>query len=187
MFRAYLSIGQHTVWIPNFGKSLRRVVATFGFLEEMLARAIYALSGTRKHEQITDEMYKHWIRELQKALKEPLGGLIGLYEKELEEEVKGESELSKQMDLPQLIEYLRKVKVHRDVLCHGSWGPGSGDGKSKPFFVNKNDEVFEIKYGVADLRQVRVCVTEIICQCVNTVILKGIQFPGSNGPGKLIL
>ncbi|MCY4384773.1 MAG: hypothetical protein OXE44_16685 [Nitrospinae bacterium] len=170
----------------EFWEELGRTVATFGFLEEILGKAIFALSATRGHKQITDEMYERWLIKLKKALKEPLGSLIGLYESELDEEIERESEISKQIDLRKLIKDLREAKVHRDVLCHGSWRPGSSSGKAKPFFVNKKDEMFDSEYDVGDFQQIRLFVTQTICVCISTVTLKRIQFPGSNGPGQPI-
>ena len=172
---------------PEFWEELGRAIATFGFLERtILPRAIYALSATRRHEQITDEMGERWINKLKNSLKDPLGELIKLYEQELEQEIAEAVQPSKQMDLHGLIEDMRKAKVHRDIFCHASWGPGSNDDKAKPFFINRKDEILESEYGVSEIRQVRVFVTQTICHCINTVTLKGIQFPGSSGPGQPI-
>ena len=158
----------------EFWEELGRIVATFGFLEEILKKAIFTLSATREHRLITLEMYERWARNLEQTVKAPLGGLIDRYEKELKDDESSRS----------LIDALRDVKEHRDIVCHGSWWPGSDGKKAKPFFVNRRSEIFDSEYGVDDLREIRCLVKEIICLCVNSITSKGIQFPGSNGPGK---
>ena len=172
---------------PEFWEELGRTIATFGFLERtILPRAIYALSATRRHEQITDEMGERWISNLKNSLKDPLGELIKMYEQELDQEIAEGAKSSKQMNLTRLIEDMRKAKVHRDIFCHASWGPGSSVGKAKPFFINRKNEFLESEYCISQIRQVRVFVIQTICECMATVTLKGIQFPGSNGLGQPI-
>ena len=162
----------------NFWKELGRVIATFGFLETTLAKTIYVLSAKRERKEITDEMYKRWLARTQKSLQEPLGYLINEYEKELKEEIKLGTEISKQIDLPQLIKGLREGKKLRDVLCHSSWSPGETKDKAKPFFMNRKEEIFDTECDIAYLRQIRKATQEMICMCMNTVTLKGFEFPG---------
>src|ERR1017187_3309767 len=58
----------------EFWEELGRTVATFGFLEETLGRAIFAITGTRQiaEEDVEAELAK-WLLTLQKALSDPLG------------------------------------------------------------------------------------------------------------------
>lgn len=65
-----------------FWEALGRTVATFGFLEETLAKAIFAFTGTREipADEIEEEFEK-WLSTLQKAVSDPLGGLIDAYGK----------------------------------------------------------------------------------------------------------
>ena len=158
----------------EFWEELGRTFASFGFLEEMLKKTIFALSATREHKSITLEMYERWARNLERTVKDTLGGLINRYEEELKDNEA----------LRPLIDCLRDVKEHRNILCHGSWQPGSDGKKAKPFFVNREDKICDSEYGVDDLRELRGFVTEVACSCVNTVTSKGLQFPGSNGPGE---
>ncbi len=160
----------------EFWEELGRTIASFGFLEEILKKTIFALSATREHKLITLEMYERWARNLEPTVKGPLGGLIDRYEKELKADESSHS----------LIDDLRKVKKQRDILSHGSWRPGSDGKKAKPFFVNREGKISDTEYGVDDLRELRRFVTEVTCSCVNTVTSKGLQFPGSNGPGEPI-
>lgn len=162
----------------NFWEELGRVIATFGFLETTLAKAMFVLSSKREREEITDESYLRWIARTLKSLQEPLGYLINEYEKELQEEIELGTEISKQIDLPQLIKGLREGKKLRDVLCHSSWSPGETKSKAKPFFMNRNEEIFDTECDIAYLRQIRKATQEMICLCIDTVTLKGFEFPG---------
>jgi hypothetical protein len=69
-----------------FCEELGRTVATFGFIEEMLGKAIYALTGAREFDpEGESEAFNAWIKTLEKALTDQLGGLIIRYEKALAE------------------------------------------------------------------------------------------------------
>jgi hypothetical protein len=71
---------------PAFWEALGRAVATFGFLEETLGRAIFAYTGMREipEEQI-NAAYEKWTLTLQHALSDALGNLIDTYGKAVRE------------------------------------------------------------------------------------------------------
>lgn len=47
---------------PAFWEQLGRTVAAFGFLEEMLGKAIFALTGNRKYEaHEIEKAYEEWL------------------------------------------------------------------------------------------------------------------------------
>jgi hypothetical protein len=66
-----------------FWEQLGRTVATFGFLEDTLGRAIFALSGTVRYveNEIDEAALAKWLSTLERALADPLGGLIDAYGK----------------------------------------------------------------------------------------------------------
>ena len=168
--------------VSEFWEELGRVIATYGFLEETLGKAIFALTGTKQHETVSQEDFEKWIKMLQKAVRDPLGGLIAKFEEVFSRDP------DNRFDNPaDLVSDLKKAKIHRDVLCHGSWRKDSSDSTGRPFFVNKNDELFDGAYSVNDLRDIRKFVVALILDVVNSVSLKGYQFPGSSGPGQRIL
>ena len=117
-----------------FWEALGRVVATFGFLEEILGKAIFSFTATRVYpETEIQASYNKWLPTLQRALSDPLGGLIDSYEKAVSENPK--TTIS---DLEEVIGHLRKVSIVRNVLCHGSWNSRlDGQGRSLPLFINK--------------------------------------------------
>lgn len=167
----------------EFWEALGRVVATFGFLEETLGKAIFSFTATRQYpEAEIQAAYEKWLPTLQRALSAQLGGLIDSYGKAVRENPKATIS-----NLDDLIDHLRKASTIRNVLCHGSWNHRpDNQGQSPPFFVNKNNELFETPVDLAYLNQVQQHVAELACNVINTVMLMGYQFPGSNGPGKSI-
>lgn len=169
---------------PSFWELLGRTVATFGFLEEVLARAIFAFTGTRPYsdDEIQDALQK-WIPTLERALSGTLSPLIAAYEKAVL--AHPQASIS---NLTDLIEDLRKAAELRNVLCHGSWGPPDANGGSIPFFFRQKDSArFDTPIDDAYLKQTQQHVIELATAVINTVTHMGWQFPGSSGPGKPIL
>jgi hypothetical protein len=57
----------------QFWEKLGRAVATFGFLEETLAKAIFAFTATRRiPEDQSEAEYEKWLPTLERALTDPL-------------------------------------------------------------------------------------------------------------------
>jgi hypothetical protein len=166
-----------------FWEALGRVVATFGFLEETLGKAIFSFTATRQYpETEIQAAYEKWLPTLQRALSDPLGGLIDSYGKAVRENPKATIS-----NLEELIDHLRKASTIRNVLCHGSWNRRPDEqGRSQPWFINKRNEIFETPIDLAYLNQVHRHSAELACAVINTVTQMGYQFPGSNGPGNPI-
>jgi len=167
---------------PKFWESLGRAVATFGFLEETLAKAIFAFTATKPYSE--DEVQKaleKWLQQLQRALSDQLWNLIKSYSKAVREHPSATIE-----NLEDLIVDLKKAAKVRNVICHGSWRSPDAKGASIPFFVNQGQERFDTAIDVAWLTQLQSHVSELICTVVSTVTHMGWQFPGGAGPGTVI-
>jgi hypothetical protein len=117
----------------EFWEALGRAVATFGFLEEVLGKAIFAFTATRQipPDQIEIECEK-WLPTLERALVDPLGGLIDSYG----------SAARKHQNVPthldDLLEKLREAAVWRNTICHGSWRAPDEQGLLYPSTLTKN-------------------------------------------------
>lgn len=165
-----------------FWEWLGRTVATFGFLEDVLGRAIFAFTATREYtEQEVQKAYEEWLPKLERALFDQLGGLIDSYAKAVRE-----NKNATITDLDALISQLREASVIRNVLCHGSWRTPDQAGASLPHFVNRKMMKFDTKIDVAFLKDVQRHTTKLISIIVNTVTHMGWQFPGTGGLGKPI-
>lgn len=164
---------------PAFWEYLGRTVATFGFLEEMLGKAIFAFSGTKPvQEEEAQVACENWINKLELALTDQLWNLIEAYGKAVREHPEAKKE-----KLVELLDELKEAAKIRNVLCHGSWSPPNSEGASVPFFVNRQLEKFDTAIDARFLLQVQKHVTELICDVINSVTIMGYQFPGSSGPG----
>jgi hypothetical protein len=165
-----------------FWESLGRTVATFGFLEEVLGKAIFAFTATTRYpENEAEAAFEKWLPTLERALIDPLAGLIDAYGKA----VRNNSEATI-TNLDDLLGELRKASVIRNVLCHGSWRKPDADGKSIPLFVSRQKMAWDAPIDIAFLQQTQRAVAELACEVINTITSMGWQFPGSRGPGKPI-
>ena len=166
----------------SFWESLGRAVATFGFLEEVLGKAIFAFTATHPYdENEVQQAYEEWVPKLERALTDPLGNLIDAYGKAVREHPGATVS-----NLEELLTNLRKASAIRNVLCHASWQlPNVSDG-SVPFFVSRRLEVVDSAMDCQSLDQVQRHVAELACSVINTVTAMGWQFPGSAGPGEPI-
>lgn len=165
-----------------FWECLGRTVATFGFLEEVLTKAIFAFTATTKYsEEEIEEAYAQWLPKLEKSLSDQLGGLINTYGKAVRDNSDATIE-----NLDDLLNDLREASKIRNVLCHGSWRTPNQNGASIPFFVNRQKERFETPIDVSFLKQVQKHTSELVCAVINSVTHMGWQFPGSRSPGKVV-
>ena len=164
---------------PEFWEQLGRCVATFGLLEEVLGKAIFAFTATtlyQTHE--IDVAYTSWPSQLEKALYEPLAGLITAFEKA------GRANQScDHTQLELLVQELNKAAQIRNLLRHGSSQLPDSKRASIPFFVNRKVQVFDTPIDTNSLKQIQASTANLICSVVDTITRMGFQFPGSGGPG----
>jgi hypothetical protein len=176
---AYFPTHRHE---PGFWEALGRAVGSFGFLEETLLKAIFAITATTPHEEDKIEAaFVAWVVTLKRSISDPLGGLIDTYEKA----VRSHPELNIE-NFDEFVSDLRAASKIRNAVCHGSWQSPSTEGLSVPFYVNKRGEMFDTPIGVEFLEQLRKSAADLACSVVDTVTHAGWQFPSSNGPGKVI-
>lgn len=162
-----------------FWEELGRTVATFGFIEEMLGKAIFALTGAKEFDPEGEpDALNEWIKTLEKALTDQLGGLVVSYERAL-----AENERTKSNDYSAQLAELREAKDIRNALCHGSWDIPDDQGRAVPKFVNRKLMIFETPVDVQFLKQTRSALRHIICDILDSVTSVGYQFPGSGSPG----
>jgi hypothetical protein len=167
---------------PDFWEALGRCVATFGFLEETLGKAIFLFTATRPYgEDEIQQAYAEWLPKLEDALTDQLASLIKNFGKAVRDHP-----LATISNLDELLDDLRKASTLRNVICHGSWRTPDASGASIPFFVNRQKEVFETAIDRDFLIQLQRHAADLVCSLVNTVAHMGWQFPGSSGPGKVI-
>ena len=167
----------------EFWCALGKTVATFGFLEESLGKAIFALTATRQYdEDEIEEAFQDWRPKLERALVNPLSNLIDEY-------CKAARDYQQAMNdgFDELEKDLRSATVIRNALCHGSWRAPDAQGFSKALYVHKTRGVFDTPVDVTFLERTQLAVRDVACAVISSVTHLGLQFPGSDGPGKPIL
>src|SRR3954462_12506284 len=113
---------------PGFWEALGRAVATYGFLEDVLSKAIFAFTATTNYkEEEMEEAYKTWLPTLERALVDPLGNLIDVYGKAVRNNADSTIE-----NFEELINDLRASSKIRNVNCHGFWRAPDSKGATKP-------------------------------------------------------
>lgn len=168
---------------PEFWEALGRCVATFGFLEEILGKAIFALTGTKPYsEEKIRQAYDYWFQKLEHALFDPLDPLIKNYGAAVREHP-----LAPTSNLQELLNNLREASKIRNVLCHGSWQhlPNSA-GASTPLFINRKMEMFDTAIDIEFLDQTQKCTVELACDITDSVISMGLPFPGALQTGTFL-
>jgi hypothetical protein len=168
---------------PQFWEQLGRTIATYGFLEEVLGKAIFAFTATRNYsvEEIAT-VYQAWLLRLERALTDQLWNLAESYGTAARD---NPATTTKNVD--ELVEDIKKATIIRNVLCHGSWRTPNANGASVPLFVNRQQQVFDTAIDIAYLEQAQAHVAELACNFIDTVTHMGWQFPGGAGPGKPIM
>lgn len=165
---------------PEFWEQLGRVIATFGFLEETLARAIFAVTATTEYsEEEIQAKFEKWPSILKCALSDTLVPLSETYAKTVKEHHQAES-----INVGILVANIKEVAAIRNALCHGSWRAPNETGESTLFFLNKRDELLDAQIDIQWLHQLQVQIQDIICDVIDSVTVMGWNFPGSEGGGK---
>lgn len=164
----------------QFWEHLGRTVATFGFLEEVLGKAIFALTATRRYDSDNEAYaaYEKWLPQLERALTDQLWNLAESYGKAVRDNAE-----STIQNVTALVDDIKETTKYRNVLCHGSWRTPDATGRSLPLFVNKDFEIFETPVDINFLCDVQRHVVELCCAVMDSVTHMGFQFPGSAGPG----
>lgn len=165
-----------------FWEQLGRTVGAFGFLEEVLGKAIFAFTAIRNYsEDEIENAYKAWLPKLEKALSDQLYQLAKSYGTAVKE-----SQYSTVENIDELVQDIKDAAKVRNILCHASWRVPDEEGKSLPFFVSFKNEVCETKFDITSLCQIQYHVRELACAVIDSFTQTGYAFPGGIGPGERI-
>ena len=123
----------------EFWEELGRTVATFGFLELIIAKALFPLTGSMEQErELTEEDFQAWIKQLQDALSVSIGRLAPMLETAFQED----SRIS-QEEKSDIIFKLEQLKQWRNILCYAAWVKFNTDGEGRPIFINWKNEIYD--------------------------------------------
>lgn len=154
---------------PELWEHLGRVIATFGFLENTLKRAITILVIKRKYPswEAAEADYESQISKLSGYLNKPLVNLAETYGKTLHEYSK-----NKANKYAYLVGEIKQAAEIRNALCHAAWLPPNKEEECKimSFKINKEGVfVFDTKINIAYLQKVHLHIEELICDLVESI------------------
>lgn len=129
---------------PPLAAQLGLTIASFGHLEDMLKRAIFALDRDRLSGAIREHDFRQWLRRMDHVAADSLGTLIDRLDRTLIREGRGDPDLSADLD---------EIKTWRNLLCHATWQPEATGWK--PLFVNTRGEVHDRTMDESDLAAIR--------------------------------
>jgi hypothetical protein len=172
---------------PEQWEELGRTVATFGFLEDVLLKAIvvFVSPTTQYSEQSAQKALDKFDAVIDRSLTDTLAQLADTYGKAVREHSSADFK-----NVNDLVEDIKKAAVIRNALCHGMWRPPGADGKSELDYFNRQNKKpvkFASRIDIAWMLQVREHVVTLIYNVINSVTVMGYQFPGGAGPGSPIL
>lgn len=167
---------------PDFWEQLGRTVATFGFLEDTLTKAIFAFTATTEYKEAeVHKALEKWHSVLEKALTDTLYPLAEVYGKVVRDHQDADFK-----NVGDLVDDIKKAAEIRNALCHGFWQTPEPSGRSSLSYFNKKLEKFNTPIDIAWLKQVQGHVVTLSCNVINSVTVMGWQFPGGAGPGSPI-
>lgn len=128
----------------DFAAALGQCVASFGWLEEVIKRAIYALDRARLADDLTPEELQAWLTRIGGIADDSMGTLI----EQLDAAMRRHPGLR---DRNQITDRLGEIRLYRNLLCHASWRPTDRKTHWHPAFVSAKGEVHDTAMTRADL------------------------------------
>lgn len=159
----------HYVLPGDFAAALGQCVASFGWLEEITKRAIYALDRARLADDLTPEELQTWLNHIGGIADDSLGTLID----QLDAAMRRHPGLH---DRNQITARLGEIRLYRNLLCHASWRPTARKTHWHPAFVSSRGEVQAEPLSLADLERILAQTTEI-----GTHVLRVMRATGATG------
>lgn len=164
----------------EFWEWLGRLVATFGYLEVVLKKAIYYFQTSRPYpEKEIDEAYQTWELKFQSVLSGTLTKLVDAYQVA----VIAHPEASPGTGFPAVLEDLRRVAKLRNALCHANWPPPDENGASLPYVLDRKLNEFATPVDVAYLKKSQQEVAWLANEVGSTLTSMGMILPGTNSSG----
>ncbi len=168
---------------PSFWEELGRTVATLTHLEDMLARAFFGLTGSRRYANIeeAEAAFPQWEKDLKEVLADSLGPLAAKLRIAFRDDDRVPDEV-----VDAVLTRLDELRVWRNALCHGSWQGFALDGSITLRYFKKTAnglELLENRLTIDDISSIRAETAALTAEVVDIVSALGVRFPGSALPG----
>ncbi len=169
---------------PEFWEELGRTVAAFTYLEDMLARAYFGLTGSREFADMDEARaaYPQWERNLKETLTDTLRALTTRLKTAFREDGRVPDDFA-----DGFIDRLNELRVWRNALCHGTWQGFAADGTtSLRHFRRTGDgpEILDNRLTIDDISSIRAETVALTLDVVDILSTAGVRFPGTALPGE---
>lgn len=132
----------------GFAAALGQIIASFGWLEEVLKRALYSLDRARLADDLSDADLGRWLRHMEDIADDSMGTLV----EQLDAALRRAPGIA---DRVAINDRLTAIKARRNLLCHASWRPTQTHGRWHPAFVNTKGVAFPDDFSVEDLTELQ--------------------------------
>lgn len=168
---------------PAFWEELGRTVAAFTHLEDMLARAFFGLTGSRRYASMEEAAaaFPQWEKDLKETLTDTLRALTAKLGKAFKDDARVPGDVA-----GPFLARLNALRVWRNALCHGAWQGFAADGSTSLRHFRKaadGPEILDNRLTVEDLSAIREETVALTVDVVDIVSSLGVRFPGSALPG----
>ena len=167
---------------PAFWEELGRTVAAFGFLEDTLARACFALTATREYADSgeAEAAFPKWRTKLERSLTDTLASLTSKIGEAFENDDRVPADVGSD-----IVRRLHKLAVWRNALCHGAWVRFDADGSAwLRYFRRTGDgpEALDRSLSSEEIASIRAGAVDVTICLVDVVAHTGVRFPGTTPP-----
>ena len=167
---------------PAFWEELGRTVAAFGFLEDTLARACFALTATREYANIgeVEAAFPKWRTKLERSLTDTLASLTSKIAEAFENDDRVPADVGSG-----IVRRLHELAVWRNALCHGAWVRFDGDGAAwLRYFRRTSDgpEALDRSLSSEEIASIRAGAVDVTIRLVDVVAHTDVRFPGTTPP-----
>lgn len=152
----------------DFAAALGQAVASFGWLEEIIKRTIYALDRARLADDLTHKELQTWLTHMDNIADDSMGTLI----EQLDAAMRRHPGLRERI---RITDRLSEIKQRRNLFCHASWRPAEEKGRWHPAFVNTKGEVFDQSFSAEDLEASRLATIDIGRRVLRVMRATGVQ------------
>lgn len=151
----------------DLARAIGHTVSGFGYLEEALKRAIHSLTRKGLGKDADDRAMAKWLQRMEDIADDSLGTLIDAFDAALRQ--------SQIRDRKDLMGDLRRIKHHRNLLCHASWRPTDQPGRWHPLFLNTRGERYPEDMSADDILDIHDRTLDAIAQIVAIMRSTGID------------
>lgn len=170
---------------PAFWEELGRTVATFAHLEDVLARAHFALAGSIGFADFREARASYRKREkaFEQSLTDPLDRLAKKLERVFNDDERVPDDCA-----ADVLARLDRLRTWRNALSHGAWQSFEDDGSITLRFFRRRKgddgpEQLNSRLTLEYIASIRAEVVHLTVDIVDIVSAAGVRFPGTELPG----